>query len=87
MVKMIQDIGNKLEAKIDKLKETLCKAIEDLKIKQAEMQNTMTEMKKKSLEAKYSRMQEAEEWMSGVEDRLVEINWCETEKRKKIEKK
>ena len=41
IVKMIQDLGNKLEAKIDKLQETLSKEIEDLKIKQAEMQNTV----------------------------------------------
>ena len=39
------DLGNKLKAEIDKLLETLRKEIEDLKIKQAEMQNTMTEIK------------------------------------------
>ena len=44
IVKMIQDLGNKLEAKIDKLQETLSKEIEDLRIKQAEMQNTITEI-------------------------------------------
>ena len=37
-VKMIQDIGNKLEAKTDKLQETLSKEIQDLRNKQAEMQ-------------------------------------------------
>ena len=31
MLKMMQDIGNKLEAKIDKLQETLSKEIQDLK--------------------------------------------------------
>ena len=45
IVKMIQDLGNKLEAKIDKLQETLSKAIEDLRIKQAELHNTITEIK------------------------------------------
>ena len=45
-VEMIQDLGNKLERKIDKLQETLSKVIEDLRIKQAEMQNTITEIKK-----------------------------------------
>ena len=35
-MKMIQDPGNKLEAKIDKLQETLNKEIQDLKIKQVE---------------------------------------------------
>ena len=43
IVKMIHDLGNKLEIKTDKLQETLSKEIEDLRIKQAEMQNTVTE--------------------------------------------
>ena len=37
MLKMIQDIGNKLEAKIDNLQETLSKEIKDIKLKQEEM--------------------------------------------------
>jgi len=59
MLKMMQDIGNKLEAKTDNLQQTLSKEIQDLKIKQAKMQNTITEIKK-SLEAANSRIQEAE---------------------------
>ena len=46
IVKMIQDLGDKLEAKIDKLQETLSKQIQHLRIKQAEMPNTITEIKK-----------------------------------------
>ena len=46
MLKMMQDIGNKLEAKMDNLQETLSKEIQDIKLKQ-EMQNTITEIKKK----------------------------------------
>ena len=46
MLKMMQDIGNKLEAKIDNLQETLSKEMQDLRIKQAERQNTIIEMKK-----------------------------------------
>lgn len=38
IVKMILDLGNKPEAKIDKIQETLSKEIEDLGIKQADMQ-------------------------------------------------
>ena len=55
IVKMIQDLGNKLEAKIDKLQETLSKDIQDVRIKQLEMQNTITEIKN-SLEATNSRI-------------------------------
>ena len=60
MLKMMQDIGNKLEAKMDNLQETLTKEIQDIKLKQEEMQNTITEIKN-SLEAANSRIQEAEE--------------------------
>ena len=33
MLKMMQDIGNKLEAKMDNLQETLTKDIQDIKLK------------------------------------------------------
>ena len=42
---MIQNLRKKLEAKIDKLQEMLNKENGDLKIKEAEMQNTITEIK------------------------------------------
>ena len=45
IAKMMQDNGNKLEAKIDNLQETLSKEIQDLKLKQGEMQNTRSEKK------------------------------------------
>ena len=60
MLQMMQDIGNKLEAKMDNLQEALSKEIQDLKLKQTEMQHTITEIKN-SLEAANSRIQEAEE--------------------------
>ena len=44
MLKMTQDIENKLEAKMDKLQETLSKEMQDIKLKQEEMQNTITEI-------------------------------------------
>ena len=61
LLKIMQDIGNKLEAKMDNLQETLTKEIQDIKPQQEEMQNTITEIKKKSLEAANSRIQEAED--------------------------
>ena len=45
MLKMMQDIGNKLEVKMDNLQETLSKEIQVIKLKQEEMQNTMTNKK------------------------------------------
>ena len=59
MLKMMQDIGNKLEAKMDNFQETLTKEIQDIKLQQEEMQNTITEIKN-SLEVTKSRIQEAE---------------------------
>ena len=64
IVKMVQDIGNKLAAKNDKLQETLSKEIQDLRIKQAEMQNErfIRSNQKQNIEGRR---------ISEVEDRLV----------------
>ena len=83
MLKMMQDIGNKLEAKMDNLQETLSKEIQDIKLKQEEMQNTITEIKN-SLEAANSRIQEAEEPISEVEIRLVDITGAEQKREKRL---
>uniref|UniRef100_A0A5G2RJ94 L1 transposable element RRM domain-containing protein n=1 Tax=Sus scrofa TaxID=9823 RepID=A0A5G2RJ94_PIG len=83
MLRMMQDIGNKLEAKMDNLQETLTKEIQDIKFKQEVMQSTITEIKN-SLEAGNSRIQEAEEQISRVEDRLVEIMDAEQKREKRL---
>ena len=85
MLKMMQDIGNKLEAKMDNLQETLTKEIQDIKLKQEEMQNTTTELKN-SLEAANSRILEAEERISEVGDRLVEITDAEQKREKRLKR-
>ena len=53
---------------MDNLQETLSKEIQDIKLNQEEMQNTITEIKN-SLEANTSQIQEAKERISKVEDR------------------
>ena len=83
MLKMMQDIGDKLETKMDNLQETLTKEIQDIKLKQEEMQNTIMEIKN-ALEAANSRIQEAEEWISKVEDRWVEITDAEQKREKRL---
>jgi len=85
IVKMMKDIGNRLEEKIDNLQETLSKEIQDLKHKQTEMQNTITEIKN-SLEATKSRIQEAKEGISKVEDRLVEITDAQWKREKRLKR-
>ena len=80
IVKIIQDLGNKLEAKIDKLETLSKKKIVDLRIKQEEMQNTITEIKN-SLEATHGRIKEPEKWMREMEVTLVK--WLIRNKEKK----
>ena len=46
IVKTMQDIRNKLEAKTDNLQQTLGEEIQDLKLKQAEMQKYNNRNKK-----------------------------------------
>ena len=69
--KVIQGLGNKLEAKIDKLQEKLSKETEDLRIKQQRGKNTIIEIN--SVEATNGRILEAEERVSEEQDRLIEI--------------
>ena len=44
---MIQDLGKRMEAKIKKMQEMFNKDLEELKNKQAEMNNTITESQTK----------------------------------------
>ena len=85
LVRMIQDLGKKIEAKVDELEETFKKGIEDLNIQQAEMINTTAEIQN-SLEENNSMIQEAEEQKSEVEDRLVEITDVEQNKEKRMKR-
>ena len=45
IMKMIQDLGKRMEAKIKKMQEMFNKDLKELKNKQTEMNNTITEMK------------------------------------------
>ena len=84
MLKMMKDIGKKLEAKIDNLQETLSKEIQDIKLKQEEMQNKITEIKK------FIRSSQQQNIGGRTNKRGGQISGnygCRTEKRKKIENK
>ena len=59
IVKMIQDHGKRMEAKIKKMQEMFNKDLEELKDKQTEMNNIITEMKT-TREGINSRTTEAE---------------------------
>ena len=86
MLKMMQDIGNKLEAKMDNLQETLSKEIQDIKLKQEEMQNTIAEIKK--IIRNSQQQNTGGRRMNKRGGGQISGNFgCRTEKRKKIENK
>ena len=85
IVKMIQDLGKRMEAKTEQMQEMFNEDSEELKNKQTEMNNTITEMKN-TLEGINSRITEAEEWISDLEDRMVEITATEQNKEKRMKR-
>ena len=84
-VKMIQDLGKRMEAKTKKMQEMFNKDLEELKNKQTETNNTITEMKN-TLEGINTRITEAEECISDLEDRMVEFTAAEQNKEKRMKR-
>ena len=77
-VKMIQNLGNRME----KIQETFNEDLEELKSKLTMMNSTINEIKN-SLEGINSRITEAEEWISDLEDKIVKITTTEQNKGNK----
>ena len=67
IVKMIQNLGNRME----KIQETFNKDLEEQNSKQTMMNDTTSEIKN-SLEGINSRITQAEERISDLEDKIVE---------------
>ena len=80
IVKIIQNLGNRIE----KMQVTFNKDLE-LKRKQATMNNTINEVKN-TLEGINSRITEAEERISDLEDKRVEITTAEKKKEKRMKR-
>ena len=78
---MIQDLGNRME----KIQETFNKELEELKSKQTVMNNTINEIKN-SQEGINNRIAEAEEWISDLEDKIVEVITAEQNKEKRMKR-
>ena len=85
IVKKIQDLGKRMEARIEKMQAMFNKDLEELKNKQTEMNNTITEMNNK-LEGINSGITEAEERISDLEDRMVEFTAAEQNKEKRMKR-
>ena len=88
IVKMIKNLEikmelqiNSLETRTEKMKERFNKDLGKIKKSQYIMNNAIYEIKN-TLEAKNSRIIEAEDRISEVEDRMVEINESEGKKQK-----
>ena len=69
---MIQDLGERMEAKIEKMQEMFT---EELKKKHTDMNNTLGGIN--------NRIIEEEEWINDWEDRMVEITATEQHIEKK----
>ena len=83
IVKMTQNLENKmelqinsLETRIEKMQEMFNKDLEEIKKSQSMMNNAITEIKS-TLQGTNSRITEAEDRISEVEDRMAEINEAE----------
>ena len=78
---MIQNLGNRME----NIQETFNKDLEELKSKQTMTNNKIYEIKN-SLERINSRITEAEEWISDMEVKIVEITTSEQNKEKRMKR-
>ena len=92
IIKMIQNLENKmelqinsLETKIEKMQEMFNKDLEEIKKSQLKMNNAINEIKI-TLEGTMSRITETEDRISEVEDKMVEINEAERKKEKRIKR-
>jgi len=92
IVKMIQNLENKmelqinsLETRIEKMQERFNKDLEEIKKSQYIVNNAINEIKN-TLEGINNRIMEAEDRISEVEDRIVEINETERKKEKRIKR-
>ena len=81
IVKMMQNLGNR----IDKMQKTFNKDLEELQGNQATKKNTINEIKN-TLEGINSRITEAEEQVSDLEDKKEETTTAEQTKEKRMKR-
>ena len=82
IVKMIQDLVKRMEAKIEKMKEMFNKELEELENRDKQYKTEM----KNTREGINSRITEVEEWISDLEDKRMEITAVEQSKEKRMKK-
>ena len=82
---LFRSLGIRMEAKIEKMQEMFNKDLEELKSKQTVMNNTITETKN-TPEGINNGITEAEEQISELEDKMVEITAREQNKEKRTKR-
>ena len=75
IIKMLNELGRRLDEHSKKFN----KELENIKGKQTELKNPITELKN-ILERINNRLGDTEEWISELEDRVVEITQAEKKK-------
>ena len=85
IVKIIQQLGNRIKARTEKIQEMFNKDLEDLNKKQTEMNNIITEMKN-TLEGINNGITEAKERISELEDKMVEITTTGRNKERRMKR-
>ena len=78
VIKMFTEPGERIEEHSGNFN----KELENIKKNQLEQKNVLTEMKN-TLEGINSRLGDTQEWISNLEERIVEITQSEQVKRKK----
>ena len=78
-VKVIQELGKRMDKQNEKLQEIFSKGLEKKKKKPSELKNMITEMKN-TLKRINSRKNKAEEWISNLKHRIVEVSAVEQNK-------
>ena len=81
ILKMIKNLENKME----KMQESINRDLEELNTKHTETNNTITWIKI-TLEGINNRISETEEWISELEDKMVEITSEEQNKVKRMKR-
>ena len=83
IIKMIQNLENKIElqinslgTKVEKIQEMFDKDLKEIKKSQLKVNNAINEIKD-TLEGTMSRIMKTEDRISEVEDKMVEINEAE----------
>ena len=84
-IMIVKMIKKNLDNKMEKMQESIDKALKELKNKHSETHNTITEIKN-TLEGINSRISEAEEPISELEDKMVEITSEEQNKVKRMKR-